>query len=105
MNILVDTNVIVSAVIRDGMPRRVVEEIVGHDDWFWIVTDDIETEYREVLARPKFNIPPEIQKSFNNFIELVTIRVQPLKPTPFPRDPKDEIFIGAALASDADYRW
>jgi len=24
-------------------------------------------------------------------------------PPPFPRDPKDELFIAAALASDADY--
>jgi putative PIN family toxin of toxin-antitoxin system len=103
MNVLVDTNVVVSAVIRDGLPRRVVEEIAGHDDWFWIVTDDIEKEYREVLARPKFNIQPEIQQSFTNFIEIVTIRVQPVTPPPFPRDPKDEMFIGAALASNADY--
>jgi putative PIN family toxin of toxin-antitoxin system len=76
---------------------------VGHDDWFWIVTDDIEREYREVLARPKFKIPQDVQTSFSNFIEIVTIRVRPVTSPPFPRDPKDEIFIGAALASDADY--
>src|SRR5215813_11652331 len=103
MNLLVDTNVVVSAMIRDGLPRRIIEEIVGHDDWFWIVTSDIEREYREVLARPKFKIPPDIQQSFSNLIEIVTIRVQPLTPPPFSRDPKDEIFIGAALATDADY--
>lgn len=103
MNVLVDTNVVVSAVIHDGVPRRVVEAIVGHDDWFWIVTDDIEKEYRDVLARPKFKIPSAVQQSFSDFIETVTIRVQPLTSTPFPRDPKDAMFIDAALASDADY--
>lgn len=103
MNVLVDTNIVVSALIRDGLPRRVVEEIVGHDDWFWIVTSDIEKEYREVLARPKFKIPSDIQQSFSNLIEIVTIRVQPVRSPAFPRDPKDEIFIGAALASEADY--
>jgi putative PIN family toxin of toxin-antitoxin system len=103
MNVLVDTNVVVSAVIRDGLPRRIVEEVVDRADWFWIVTVDIEKEYREVLARPKFQIPPDVLQSLSAFIEMVTIRVKPVIPAPFPRDPKDEIFIGAALASDADY--
>jgi len=103
MNLLVDTNVVVSAVVRGGLPQRVIEEIVDHDDWFWIVTEDIEREYGEVLARPKFKIPLAIQQSFVAFIEMATIRVQPIIPPPFPRDPKDEIFIAAALASEADY--
>lgn len=29
MNILVDTNVLVSAVIRDRLPQKVIEEIVS----------------------------------------------------------------------------
>ena len=103
MNVLVDTNVVVSAMIRDGLSRRIINEIVARDDWFWIVTTAIETEYHEVLARPKFNIPPAIQQHFRTFIEAVTIRVQAITPPPFPRDPKDEPFIAGALASDADY--
>src|ERR1041385_8692960 len=103
MNVLVDTNVVISAVIRDRLPGRIIEEIVRHDDWFWIVTADIEKEYREVLARPKFKIPIGIQRDFSNFIEIATIRVRPVTPPPFPRDAKDEPFIAAALASDAEY--
>ena len=103
MNVLVDTNVVISAVIRDRLPQRVIDEIVSRDDWFWIVTAEIETEYREVLARPKFKVPAAIQQSWRAFVEQVTIRVQPITPPPFPRDPKDELFIAAALASDADY--
>jgi putative PIN family toxin of toxin-antitoxin system len=103
MNVLVDTNVVVSAVIRDGLPRVVVKAIVAHDDWFWIVTANIETEYREVLARPKFKMPSAVQRRFSEFIETVTIRVEPSTSLPFSRDPKDELFIAAALASDADY--
>jgi len=54
MNLLVDTNVVISALIRDGIPRRVVNEVVARDNWFWIVTEEIETEYHAVLARPRF---------------------------------------------------
>jgi uncharacterized protein len=103
MNLLVDTNVLVSAVIRDRLPQRVIDEIVSRDDWFWIVTEDIETEYRDVLARPKFKVPEAIQQTWRVFVEDVTIRVEPSTPPAFPRDPKDEPFIAAALACDADY--
>ncbi|MGH9906219.1 MAG: putative toxin-antitoxin system toxin component, PIN family [Pyrinomonadaceae bacterium] len=103
MNVVVDTNVVISAVIRDRLPQRVIDEIVSREDWFWIVTTEIETEYREVLARPKFKVPTAIQQSWRDFIEEATIRVQPSTPPAFPRDPKDELFIAAALASDADY--
>lgn len=37
------------------------------------------------------------------FIEEVTIRIEPSTHPAFHRDPKDELFIAAALASDADY--
>jgi hypothetical protein len=90
MNVLVDTNVLISAVIRDRLPQRVVDEIVSRDDWFWIVTAEIEKEYREVLARPKFNVPDAIQLSWRAFIEEVTVRVEPSSHPAFPRDPKDE---------------
>jgi putative PIN family toxin of toxin-antitoxin system len=103
MNILVDTNVLISAVIRDRLPQRVIDEIVSRDDWFWIVTAEIETEFREVLARPKFKISDVNQQSWRAFIEKVTIRIEPSTHPTFPRDPKDELFIAAALASDADY--
>jgi len=95
MNLLVDTNVVISALIRDGIPRRVVNEVVARDNWFWIVTEEIETEYHAVLARPRFKIPSAIQQDFKAFIEAVTIRVRPVTPPPFPRDPKDERFIGS----------
>jgi predicted nucleic acid-binding protein len=63
MNLLVDTNVVVSALLRGGLPQRIINEIADRDDSFWIVTADIETEYKEVLARPKFKIPTSIRKA------------------------------------------
>ena len=93
MNVLVDTNVVISALLRDGPPRRVINEQLARDDWFWIVTAEIETEYREVLARPKFKIPSAVQQDFQIFVEASTIRVPAASPPPFARDPKDELFM------------
>src|SRR6266446_8744268 len=103
MNVLVDTNVLVSAVIRDRLPQRIIDEIVRSEDWFWIVSVQIEREYREVLARPKFKVPEAAQQKWIAFIENSTVRVEPLVHPAFPRDPKDVPFIAAALASEADY--
>jgi predicted nucleic acid-binding protein len=47
-------------------------------------------------VRPRFKIPSAIQQDFKAFIEAVTIRVRPVTPPPFPRDPKDEPFIASA---------
>ncbi len=103
MNLVVDTNVLISAVIRDRLPQRVIDEIVSREDWFWIVTAEIESEYREVLARPKFKIPEAVRQRWVAFVEETTVSVEPSAHPAFPRDPKDEPFITAALSSDADY--
>ncbi len=87
MNVLVDTNVLISAVIRDRLPQRVIDEIISRDDWFWIVSAEIETEYREVLARPKFKVADAIQQSWRAFLEEATIRIEPSTHPAFPRDP------------------
>ncbi len=56
-----------------------------------------------MLARPKFKIPEAIQQRWTAFLEEVTIRIEPSARPAFPRDPKDEPFIAAALTSDAEY--
>ena len=84
MNVLVDTNVVISAVIRDRLPQKVIDEIVSRDDWFWIVTTEIETEYGEVLARPKFRVHASIQQAWRALVEEVKVRVSPTTPPPFP---------------------
>ncbi len=53
MRIVVDTNVIVSALVFGGLPRRVLETVEeGICEWFY--SAEIETETRRVL-RDKFN--------------------------------------------------
>ncbi len=104
MTLVVDTNVLLSAVIRDRLPQRVIEAVAAHDDWFWIVTPEIEGEYHEVLSRPKFRIADSDRRYWIGFLDSTILRFEPSSPPPdFPRDPKDVPFLVAALASDADY--
>jgi uncharacterized protein len=105
MIVLLDTNVILSAAFRDRLPERVVLYVATRDDCQWLVTPDILDEYRLVLARPKFDLSPESQLKW---VALAESRSLPLETAlsqgvDFPRDPKDQPFLVAALVADADF--
>ena len=103
MNVLVDTNVVVSAALRDRLPERVVLFITTSDHCRWLVTTEILDEYLGVLRRPKFKLDVETIDQWTSLLALRTVQVgsPPILPT-FPRDPKDVPFLAAALFSQAD---
>jgi putative PIN family toxin of toxin-antitoxin system len=103
MNILVDTNVLLSAALRDRLPEQVVLHVATSDEHRWIVTVEILQEYLEVLKRPKFELPDHVLRNWSELIALRTVEV-PSSPqvVNLPRDPKDAKFLAAAITSDAD---
>ena len=104
MNVLVDTNVLLSAALRDRLPERVVMFVATGDDCRWLVTPDILREYVEVLGRPKFGFPAEVIQHWVELLDLRTVNIGGPPSLPdFPRDPKDAPFLAAALFSAADY--
>jgi putative PIN family toxin of toxin-antitoxin system len=52
--IIIDTNVLVSALIQRSYPYLIVNELVIENKNQLCVSDDLLTEYYDVLARPKF---------------------------------------------------
>ena len=51
---VIDTNVLVSALLKNGsVPWQVAEEAL-HGDIIPVVNDEILSEYEDVLNRPKF---------------------------------------------------
>ena len=57
MKVLIDTNVLVSAALKDKIPEEVILFVVSHADVQWIVSPDILAEYKVVLNRSKFGLP------------------------------------------------
>ena len=104
MIVLIDTNVLLSAALRDKLPERVVLYVAGRDDLRWVVTPEILTEYTEVLRRPKFGLD---EQTLQRWVELLAMRQvnvgSPPRVPEFPRDPKDAPFLAAALAAHADF--
>jgi putative PIN family toxin of toxin-antitoxin system len=103
MKVLIDTNVLVSATLRDKDPEAVILFIAAQPDWHWIVSADILTEYREVLSRPKFALPAEVRQRWFEMLDALTTRVEVEITFDFPRDQKDAKFLACALAANAEF--
>lgn len=103
MKVVIDTNVLVSAVLRDRDPEAVILFVLEQDDFTWVVSDAILTEYRNVLARKRLGIPDLIQQRWLKLIGPLTSIVSVDQTISFPRDPKDAKFLACALSARAEF--
>jgi putative PIN family toxin of toxin-antitoxin system len=104
MNILIDTNVLLSAALRDRLPEQVILFVATDPVCRWLTTSDIRDEYCGVLARPKFSLSTEMLDRWTTLVDMRTILVPtPTSTVEFFRDPKDIPFLACAIAGNADY--
>jgi len=102
MRVLVDTNVLVSALLRDRTPETVILWVLGQEEWEWVVSPSILEEYRNVLQREKFGFPSSLVEKWVDLFEHDLILIEPQVSIEFPRDRKDAKFIECAEAAKAD---
>jgi uncharacterized protein len=74
MKVIIDTNILVSAVLKGREPRAAIQFIVDSPDYEWIVSAEIIAEYKDVNVEIDFT-----------------------------RDRKDAKFLACAVAADADF--
>jgi len=103
MKVLIDTNVLVSAVLKNRDPETVILFVVERDDMEWIVSPEIMAEYQDVLSRPKFALPPELLQQWLRLLDSFTVSCRTGLAIDFPRDQKDAKFLSCAIATGADY--
>jgi len=60
MRVVLDTNLVISAILRDRRPEKVLLFIISRPDFEWVASPEILAEYREVLRRPKFALPDHL---------------------------------------------
>jgi putative PIN family toxin of toxin-antitoxin system len=101
MIIVLDTNVIVSGILRPYSKAASILRLVATGAITLAYDLRIFSEYRDVLNRPKFSLAKENIDAFLNQIEQdgVLVSVMPLK-FRLP-DPEDEPFLEVALAAKA----
>lgn len=103
MRVVIDTSVLVSAALKDRYPEAVILWITAQADWEWVVLPEIMAEYKEVLGRDKFRLPPEVRQKWSDLLDTLTTMVEVDASVQFPRDQKDAMFLACALAVRADY--
>lgn len=103
MRIVLDTNVLVSAMLNpDGAPGAVIRGVL--EGRFQLLVDNrIVFEYSDVLARPKFRLNPENVRAFLDYIEHEAeyATVPPVQ-ADFD-DPDDVAFYEVAVGANASY--
>jgi uncharacterized protein len=103
MRVVIDTNILISAVLRDRKPEAVLLFIIESPDWKWIASSSIVDEYIGVLSRPKFKLPTDILEQWKIVFENAITIVMPTETLEFPRDPKDAKFLNCVIQGEVDY--
>lgn len=105
MILVVDTNVLVSALLHPGRtPDRCVTALLAHGGARVVVSAAVEAEYREVLARPKFRaVPPERREALLDALLRSARRVAVVSASTVALlDEGDRTFVDLCLAAPAD---
>lgn len=103
MRAVVDTNVVVAALLSPtGTPARVLEWAIN-GDFRLCLSAAILAEYREVLLRPAFAFDPGRVEWILQWLEREADLVTPSLTACDLPDADDAIFLQTAVAAQADY--
>lgn len=75
--VVIDTNVIVSALLKENSNPNKIVKLVFSSVIVPIFSESILREYREVLKRPKFDFPEELVDKFIARLEKYGRKVEP----------------------------
>ena len=103
-NIIIDTNIVISAAISGGIPAAAILWVVNHRQQFkWIVSQEILQEYKTVLSRPRLKLNNIKQQEWFDLLDDSTQLIEVNIDIDFIRDPKDAKFIACAIVANANY--
>lgn len=98
MRVVIDTNILVSAILTPGGPSHQVVQLVLRGDLQLCIDNRIVAEYREVLTRGKFSFSP---KWVDEFLAALLESAQEVLSEPISArllDETDRPFIEVAVA-------
>ena len=103
MKVVLDTNVIVSAILFGGKPRQIMEAVLAGEIQL-CVSESMMAELQGVLRRPKFEFDSQIVQSIISEITMLAEWVIPQKHFNLVKDdPADNEVIDCAIEGGADY--
>lgn len=101
MRVVLDTNVLVSALLRpEGQPGRILDLVLA-GDLEPVFDDRIVAEYQEVLRRPRFGFTPQDVDALLDYLETTGLNISAHPLAVALPDPDDVPFLEVAAAGEA----
>ena len=103
MKIVLDTNVLISAIVFGGKPRKILESVIRGELTLFL-SEDILDELKAVLQRPKFGFPSEVIRIILAELHTIGAIVTPSKRiSAIQEDPDDNRILECAVEGSAKY--
>ena len=103
IRVVVDTNVVVSALLQAGSLPEAVFTLASSGNIQWVASEPILAEYEGVLQRPRLAINSGKVADAMTRIRTSILLVVPRVTVEATSDPEDNMFLECAQAGDADY--
>lgn len=101
--VVFDTNILISAILFGGPPRKCLELVIEGKIKLFTSTD-IVSEFESVLSREKFGVAEENLRYILSSIDSIVTYVSPDKTfNIIEKDPEDNKFIECATEAGADF--
>lgn len=102
MKVVLDTNVLVSGILKPRSKPAKIVKLILQGDLDIIINEHILSEYYEVLRRPKFSLDPRFVEEILGVFRTYGIRSPALLESLSLPDPADVPFLEAAVSMEAD---
>jgi len=102
---VLDTNIWISALIAAGAPKKLVEAWLAEGSFILVYPRWLIDELQNVKSKPRLaaRIHPADLQNLIALIEEDGFLVDPQHISAASRDPKDDVFLACAHASEAEY--
>ena len=103
IQVVLDTNVIISGLIFFGPPRLILKHVI-EGDIILCISEEIIDEVKGVLEEKKFNYTPEITAIIRRELISISQLIYPRKKLKIiEKDPKDNMVLECALEGQVNY--
>ena len=103
MTVVIDTNVVLSAILFGGKPKQVLEMALSGSIQV-AISEPLIKELQGVLQRPKFGLSAQLIQTIVSEYASIASWIEPSEHfNVVVDDPSDNFFIDCAVATKADY--
>jgi uncharacterized protein len=104
--VILDTNVLISALIQKNYPFLIVSEIIFEKKAILCLSEELLQEYFDVLSRPKFSRYPDFEAAGQSLLGAISdsgTSFNPKKKINLLKDQDDNKILELALVSKANF--